>query len=69
MIRQNVWFKLMQQGVDGKMLTIIRSLYNDVKCCVSFNNVLSDFCMCKNGLFQGEVLSPILFSMYVNYYA
>ena len=24
------------------------------------------FCMCKNGLFQGEVLSPILFSMYVN---
>ena len=64
--RQNLWFKLIQQGVDGKMLTIIRSLYNDVKCCVKYNNVLSDFFMCKNGLFQREVLSPILFSMYVN---
>ena len=63
--RQNLWFKLIQ-GVDGKMLTIIRSLYNDVKCCVKYNNVLSDCFMCKNGVFQGEVLSSILFSMYVN---
>jgi len=48
------------------MLSIIRSLYKNVKCCVKYNNVFSDFFICKNGLFQGEVLSPILFSMYVN---
>ena len=41
--RQTLWFKLIQQGVDGKMLTIIRSLYNEVKCCVKYNDVLSDF--------------------------
>ena len=29
-----------------------------------YNNVISDFFICKNSLFQ--VLSPILFSMYVN---
>ena len=35
---------------------------------VKYNNVLSDYyyCVCKNGLLQGEVLSPILFCMYVN---
>ena len=64
--RQNLWYKLIKQGVSGKMLAIIRSLYQNVKCCVKYNNVISDFFMCKNGLFQGEVLSPILFSMYVN---
>ena len=48
------------------MLAIIRSLYQNVKCCVKYNNVISDFFICKSGLFQGEVLSPILFSMYVN---
>ena len=64
--RQTLWFKLIQQGVDGKMLTII------VLCTTMLNAVLNImmyfriFCVCKNGLFQGEVLSPILFSMYVN---
>ena len=48
------------------MLAIIRSLYQNVKCCVKYNNVISDFFICKNCLFQGEVLSPMLFSMYVN---
>jgi len=48
------------------MLNVIRSLYNNVKCCVKYEGLLSSFFDCKNGLFQGEVLSPLLFSSYVN---
>ena len=64
--RQNLWYKIIQQGIEGRMLIIIRSIYDNVKSCVKYNNLLSNFFVCKNGLFQGEVLSPILFSMYVN---
>lgn len=64
--RSNLWFKLIQQGIEGKVLRIIRSLYEKVKCCVKYNNTVSEWFDCNAGLFQGEVLSPILFSMYVN---
>ena len=64
--RQNLWYNIIQQGIESRMLIIIRSIYDNVKCCVKYNNLLSDFLVCKNGLFRGEVLSPILFSMYVN---
>ena len=48
------------------MFIIIRSIYYNVKCFVKYNNLFSDLIICKNGLFQVEVLSSILFSMYVN---
>ena len=41
-------------------------IYYNVKCFVKYNNLFSDLIICKNGLFQVEVLSSILFSMYVN---
>ena len=41
-------------------------VYDNVKCCVKYNNLFSYFFICKNGLFQGDVLSPILCYMYVN---
>ena len=64
--RQNLWYKLIREGIDGKMLSIIRSLYQKVKCGVKYNGKLTNLFECKNGLFQGEILSPILFSFYVN---
>ena len=48
------------------MLKIIKSLYENVKSCVKYSGFLSDYFPNKIGLFQGEVLSPILYSMYVN---
>ena len=32
--RVKLWHKLFQIGIQGKMLKIIKSLYNNVKCCV-----------------------------------
>ena len=41
-------------------------MYSDIKSCVSLNGDCSTFFYCKNGLRQGENLSPILFSLFLN---
>lgn len=64
--RSKLWLKLSKVGIQGKLLNVIKALYNDVKSCVVVNGHLSDY-FCNNvGLMQGEVLSPILFNLYVN---
>lgn len=37
-----------------------------MKCCVNSAGKLSEFCKNSIGPLQGKVLSPILFSLYVN---
>ena len=49
-----LWKKLFNSGIQGKMLTIIRSLYDKVKCCVKYKGVLSDYFQSDVGLMQGE---------------
>ena len=65
-VRDILWFKLIQYGVRGKILDIIVSMYRDIKSKVKLNNKLSDEFSCMTGVRQGECLSPILFAMYAN---
>lgn len=64
--RVGLWGKLLNANVSGKILIIMKNIYADIKSCVSFNGESSEFFSCKNGLRQGENLSPILFSMFLN---
>ena len=64
--RSKLWCKLIKQGIQGKMLKIIKSLYENVKSCIKYNGCLSQYFRNSVGLFQGEVLLPILYSLYVN---
>ena len=41
-------------------------MYNGIKSCISVNNNTSGFFTCARGLRQGENLSPLLFSLYLN---
>jgi len=60
-----LWLKLFRMGVNAKMLRIIRDMYNKVKSCVKGCNSFSEFFDCAIGLKQGEVISPILFSLFL----
>ena len=60
-----LWFKLYKLGVNAKTLRIIKDMYNNVKTCVRGCNSYSDFFECAVGLKQGEVISPILFSLFI----
>ena len=61
-----LWHKLLQMNVDGKVLDILRDLYDKTKLCVKHNMTRSHLFTSNIGLLQGENLSPILFSMFLN---
>ena len=57
---------MIKNGIDGKVLELIRSIYSEVMSCVKNINTFSDFFKSDVGLIQGEVLSPFLFSLFIN---
>ena len=63
--RNGLYFKLNRLGVNAKMLRIIRDMYTNVKACVRGCNSYSEYFECAIGLKQGEVISPLLFSLFL----
>ena len=63
--RNGLWFKLYKCGIRGKMLNIMKSMYCNIKSCVKHLGNKSIFFESLIGLKQGEVLSPLLFSLFV----
>ena len=65
-VRDNLWYKLVKLGLRGKILNILKSMYSSVKSRVKFDNKLGNEFNCTLGVRQGECLSPLLFSLYLN---
>ena len=61
-----LWRKLLSQDINGKILRVIKNMYDDIKSCVSINNKTSSFFTSSMGVRQGENLSTLLFSLYLN---
>ena len=66
--RNILWSVLLRSGIQGKMLRTIKAMYASVQACVKSNATtdLSVFFHCLQGLKQGCIASPILFSLLVN---
>jgi len=64
--RISLWYKLSNIGIRGQFFQTVKSLYKCVKSCVTINGLCSDFFVNKLGFLQGENLSPIFFSLFVN---
>lgn len=58
--------KLKCLGFDGNAYRWFRSYLMDRMQCVSVRNVKSDFLPVVNGVPQGSILGPILFTIYMN---
>ena len=52
--------KILRYEICGKLDSIIKNMYNQVKCCVKNNSSFSQFFQTNLGVEQGEVLCPIL---------
>jgi len=56
---------LRRNGINGKMLCILQSMYHSVRSCVKCPCGYTDYFECTSGLKQGCKCSPILFSYVV----
>ena len=56
--------KMQFLDINGKCYNVVKSMYRNVKSCVSVNGERSDFFSCNCGVRQGENLSPLLFSIF-----
>ena len=65
-IRTKLWAILRKNGLKGKMYQAVVSMYNVVKSKVRAGNDLTESFLCPRGLKQGEICSPVLFSLFIN---
>ena len=64
--RSILWQKVLAMNINGKVLNVIKEIYRKAKSCVKNNGILSSQFPCKSGVRQGENLSPLLFSIFMN---
>jgi hypothetical protein len=64
--RVGLWKKLLSYNINGKFFQVVRNMYSNIKSCISRDNVKSTFFISNCGVRQGENLSPLLFSLFLN---
>ena len=64
--RAGLWHKLINQGISGKFLNVIKSMYEKSKSRVFLQGEKSNPFPTETGVKQGEILSPLLFAFYIN---
>ena len=64
--RSMLWYKFIKLGINGRFLSVLRSMYSEVKLCVKHLGNISDFFNSDLGLFRREITSPICFSLFLN---
>lgn len=64
--RIGMWKKLLDNSINGRNFRVIYNLYQNIKSCVILNDSISAFFVSSCGLRQGENLSPVLFSIFLN---
>ena len=64
--RHDMWQMLRVHGVGGKLLKALQSFYVDSRACVRVGNDASEWFPVNVGLRQGCVMSPWLFTVYMD---
>ena len=64
--RSLLWQKIVSYNINGKLLMVIRQMYNRAKSCIKKDNMISEYFLCNIGVRQGDTLSPLLFALFNN---
>ena len=61
-----LWQKLQKGGIMGQLLKMLQCLYSGITSAVRVNSYTTEPFKVKMGLWQGCVLSPTLFNLFIN---
>ena len=64
--RSIMWPILLKNGIKGKLYQCVMSMYESVKARVRCGGSLTECINCTTGVKQGDVCSPVLFSLFIN---
>merc|ERR1711994_1087705 len=64
--RNGLWVKLWHMGIKGKFWRVIKYFYRKTCLKIRINGKFSEEFQSEKGVKQGGVLSPILFSLFIN---
>ena len=64
--RSALWGKVIENGINGKILRVIYNMYENAKSYVKQESIISGIFACNMGVRQGENLSPLLFAIFLN---
>jgi ribonuclease P/MRP protein subunit RPP40 len=63
---ERLWSKLYQIGVSSKIIRILQSIYNEASTNIRLTQGLTSAIPIKDGVLQGCVASPLLFTLYIS---
>ena len=64
--RKLLWPILLKNGIKGRLYMCVRSMYENVKARIRCGATFTDYIKCTRGVKQGDVCSPVLFSLFIN---
>ena len=63
--RTALYYKLLNRGIDGNLLNVIRGMFSKAECRVKWDSRISDILKSEFGVLQGGMLSPKLFTEFL----
>ena len=64
--RKLLWPILLKNGIKGRLYKCVRSMYENVTARIRYGATFTDYINCTRGVKQGDVCSPVLFSLFIN---
>lgn len=66
MPRKSLFYKLSRYGISSKIIKLLTNIYTGSRSAVWNGEELSEYFNTESGLKQGCLLSPLLFTLYLN---